>query len=351
MKVVIIGGRGNIGQEVALGLIRQKEIDTIVLGDVNNDPAGLRDRLRKNGKVSLERIDAADHQSLAAILRGSGVVVNCAGPFHKTALAVARASVEAGAHYVDVCDEHAAVNGLFASEIDKSAREAGITALTGMGSDPGTNNLIAAWYARRLDRVDEVSLFWAVNISGLAGAAREHALHMTRGKIPQFLDGGLEYVVGGSGEESVLFPEPLGSCVVRYVGHPQPLTMPRSIEGVRNVVVKGALLPGHPDRLAGDRKIMEPMGAGPSVSGLKVIVKGERKGKRVTYMADMVGEMGAGTGLPASIAVWMLVAGEIDVRGLVAPEGCIDPEKFLSALLRGGARIHETEIVESLLDL
>jgi len=127
--------------------------------------------------------------------------------------------------------------------------------------------------------------------------------------------------------------------------------MPRSIEGVRNVVVKGALLPGHPDRLAGDRKIMEPMGAGPSVSGLKVIVKGERKGKRVTYMADMVGEMGAGTGLPASIAVWMLVAGEIDVRGLVAPEGCIDPEKFLSALLRGGARIHETEIVESLLDL
>ena len=167
-----------------MGLIRREEIGSIVLGDINNSPTGLRDRLRKNGKVSLERVDATDQRSMAGPLKSARVVVNCAGPFHKTVLAVARASVEAGAHYVDVCDEHEAVSALRSSGIDRAAREAGITVLTGMGSDPGTNNLMATWYARRLERVDEISLFWAVNISALAGAAREHLRNMIMGEFP-----------------------------------------------------------------------------------------------------------------------------------------------------------------------
>ncbi|MGA2467144.1 MAG: saccharopine dehydrogenase C-terminal domain-containing protein, partial [Thermodesulfobacteriota bacterium] len=90
---------------------------------------------------------------------------------------------------------------------------------------------------------------------------------------------------------------------------------------------------------------------GPFASGLKVIVKGERKGKQVTYTADIVGRMAPGTGLPASIAALMLDAGDVTVKGVVAPEGCIDPEKFLSALLQRGAKIHQTETIKSMLAL
>ena len=90
---------------------------------------------------------------------------------------------------------------------------------------------------------------------------------------------------------------------------------------------------------------------GPAASGLKVIVKGERKGKQVTYTADIVGRMAPGTGLPASIAALMMDAGEVTVKGVVAPEGCIDPEKFLAALLQRGARIHQTETIRSMLVL
>jgi saccharopine dehydrogenase (NAD+, L-lysine-forming) len=46
----------------------------------------------------------------------------------------------------------------------------------------------------------------------------------------------------------------------------------------------------------------------------------------------------------------MLGAGEINVKGLVTPEGCVDPEKFLAALLQSGARIYQTETVESMLE-
>ena len=43
------------------------------------------------------------------------------------------------------------------------------------------------------------------------------------GRDPQYLDGKLEYVEGGTGEETAEFLEPLRTCQVRYVGHPQPL--------------------------------------------------------------------------------------------------------------------------------
>jgi saccharopine dehydrogenase-like NADP-dependent oxidoreductase len=82
-----------------------------------------------------------------------------------------------------------------------------------------------------------------------------------------------------------------------------------------------------------------------------VIVKGARNGKQVTYTADMAGRMAPGTGLPASIAALMMDAGEVTVKGVVAPEGCIDPEKFLAALIKRGAKIHQTETISSLLTI
>ena len=177
-----------------------------------------------------------------------------AGPFYKTAVAVARAAVEAKVNYIDICDDYEAAAILFASDIDKAAKEAGITVLTGMGSDPGTNNVIVKWFASRLDRVDEIALFWVVSIAELAGAAWDHSLHMTLGKIPQYLNGALEYVEGGTGEETARFLDPLGVCTVRYVGHPQPLTIPRYIEGVKKVEIKGALIPAWVDELIKEQK-------------------------------------------------------------------------------------------------
>ena len=379
MRALVLGGTGGMGQGVARDLIKQEQIKQVRLGDINVDPARVQEKLRASEKISLSRIDVNDHAGLVSAIRDADVVINCAGPFYKTAVAVARAAVEARVNYIDICDDYEAAEILFASDIDKAAREAGITVLTGMGSDPGTNNVLVKWYADHLDRVDEIALFWVVSIAELAGAAWDHSLHMTIGKIPQYLDGKLEYVEGGAGEEVAQFLEPLGTCVVRYVGHPQPLTIPRYIKGVKRVVIKGALIPAWVDELIKEQKetgflSKEPIEVkgtkvvpydltlklwdaipknrdnGPLASGLKVIVKGERKGKQVTYTADIVGRMAPGTGLPASIAALMLDAGDVTVKGVVAPEGCIDPEKFLAALLQRGARIHQTETVTSLFD-
>jgi len=380
MRVLVLGGTGGMGQGVARDLIKQQPIQKVILGDINVDPARVQEKLRTSEKVSLTKIDVNDHNGLVRTIREADVIINCAGPFYKTAVPVAKAAVEAKVNYIDICDDYEATEILFASDIDRAAREAGITVLTGMGSDPGTNNVIVKWFANKLDRVDEIHLFWVVSIAELSGAAWDHGLHMTIGQIPQYLDGKLVYVEGGTGEEMAQFLEPLGTCKLRYVGHPQPLTIPRYIKGVRNVIIKGALIPGWVDELIREQRETGFLGQqpievkgvkvvpydltlqlwatipnhrdrGPQSSGLKVIVKGEREGKKVTYTADMAGRMAPGTGLPASIAALMFHAGEVTVKGVVAPEGCIPPDKFLAELIQRGAKIHQTETISSILTI
>jgi lysine 6-dehydrogenase len=380
MRALVLGGAGTMGQGVARDLIKQQQISNLILADLYPDPQRLAPKLRDNEKVNLIKMDVNDHDKMVAKFRETDVVINCAGPFYKTAVPVAKAAVQAKVNYIDICDDYEGTEILFNSEIDKMAKEAGITVLTGMGSDPGTNNVLVKWYADRLDSVDDIYLYWVVAIAELAGAAWDHSLHMTLGKVPQYMNGELVQVEGGTDVVAEEFLEPLGTCHVRYVGHPQPLTIPKYIKGVKNVIIKGALIPLWVDELIKEQKdtgflgqrpielkqtkitpydlalklwesIPEGRDKGPQSSGLKVIVKGERAGKKVTYTADMVGRMAPGTGLPASIAALMMDAGDVTEKGVVAPEGCIDPGKFLAAFLKRGARIHQTEKVSSMLEV
>jgi len=380
MRAVILGGAGGMGQGVARDLIKQQQVTSVVLADLYPDPERLAPKLRDSEKTNLIKMDVNDHSDMVSAFKEVDVVINCAGPFYKTAVPVAKAAVEAKVNYIDICDDYEGTEILFNSDIDKTAREAGITVLTGMGSDPGTNNVLVKWYADRLDSVDEIYLYWVVSIAELAGAAWDHSLHMTLGKIPQYLNGELVYVEGGTEPVAEEFLEPLGTCHVRYVGHPQPLTIPKYIKGVKNVVIKGALIPLWVDELIKEQKdtgflgrdaidikgakvtpydlalklwetIPKERDNGPQASGLKVIVKGKRAGKTITYTADMVGRMAPGTGLPASIAALMMDAGDVTEKGVVAPEGCIDPTKFLAAFLKRGARIHQTEKISSMFEV
>ena len=377
MRALIIGGVGGMGQGVARDLVKQERVSDVILADLYPDQERLSAKLRESEKTTLVKMDVNDHDAMVTAFRDVDVVINTAGPFYKTAVPVAKAAVAAKVNYIDICDDYEGTEILFNSEIDQLAKGAGITVLTGMGSDPGTNNVLVKWYADRLDQVDDIYLYWVVSIAELAGAAWDHSLHMTLGKIPQYINGELVYVEGGTDVVAEQFLEPLGTCHVRYVGHPQPLTLPKYIKGVKNVIIKGALIPLWVDELIKEQKDTgflntEPMHIkgvevrpydmalklwetipvgrdnGPQSSGLKVIVKGTRNGDAVTYTADMVGRMAPGTGLPASIAALMMDAGDVAEKGVVAPEGCIDPDKFLAAFIARGARIHQTETIASM---
>ena len=130
MRAFVMGGTGGMGQGVARDLIKQEQIKKVVLGDINIDPGRVQEKLRASEKVSLRRIDVNDHEGLVKAIRDADVVVNCAGPFYKTAVAVAKAAVEAKVNYIDICDDYEAAEILFASDIDNAAKEAGLKRVT-----------------------------------------------------------------------------------------------------------------------------------------------------------------------------------------------------------------------------
>lgn len=73
----------------------------------------------------------------------------------------------------------------------------------------------------------------------------------------------------------------------------------------------------------------EPFGFG----GLKVIVKGLKDGKPLTYMYTTVSSetTGESTSIPAAIGAELIAQGKINTRGVIAPE-LLDPMQVFSAL-------------------
>lgn len=95
--------------------------------------------------------DVSDHDQLIRTIRGSNVVINCVQ--YNWNIAVMKACIEVKAHYIDL-------GGLFhvtrqQFELDQEFRVAGLTAVLGMGSTPGTMNVMAGYAAEQLDTVRE----------------------------------------------------------------------------------------------------------------------------------------------------------------------------------------------------
>jgi saccharopine dehydrogenase (NAD+, L-lysine-forming) len=147
---------------------------------------------------------------------------------------------------------------------------------------------------------------------------------------------------------------------VFYFGHPEPITIPQTIKGVKVVTNKGGVLPPELNELlrvfagvgltsptpimvrgqevAPRDFLVAYMASLPAeevppehrLSAMTIEVGGKKEGIDVRYIYSGAASMGPGTGIPASIGAQMLGRGEINVKGVVAPEACIDPEPFMA---------------------
>ena len=66
---------------------------------------------------------------------------------------------------------------------------------------------------------------------------------------------------------------------------------------------------------------------------MSVVVKGRKDGAvrevRV-HLASSDSGLGDGTGIPAALGVMLLQRGGITAKGVLPPEGCVDPGQFLA---------------------
>ncbi len=248
------------------------------------------------------------------------------------------------AHYVDL-------GGLFhvtrqQLELDGEFRDAGLTAILGIGSAPGKTNLLASAAARRLGE-DPVSMeIWAATRDP---AAADHpfpapySVQTLRDELqmgPMVVrDGELTEVEPLSGEAEREFPEPVGRAKGIYTLHSELATLPVSFPTLREASFRLCLSPGLLEKLLAleDGELPEPYVQSPeSVAVHLVDLAGA--GSRVVGTTVTRGGSAKSTSEPAARAALELVEGRLDAPGVAAARvGDRRPRGVPGAARHGGA--------------
>ena len=94
---------------------------------------------------------------IAAALHGIGLVLNCAGPFSKTANPLMQACLIANAHYLDITGEIDILEG--ARRLDIDAKSAGVVLCPGVGFDVTPTDCIALMLKTALPEAHELPIY------------------------------------------------------------------------------------------------------------------------------------------------------------------------------------------------
>ncbi len=136
-KWMIYGANGYSGELIA----RQAKKDNllpIIAGRNTDTIKSLADELCFVSRV----FDLSDVNVIAQQLKDIDVVINCAGPFSKTAKAMIAACLQSTTHYLDITGEIAIFE--LAKSFDAQAKEAGIVLCSGVGFDVIPTDCVAS---------------------------------------------------------------------------------------------------------------------------------------------------------------------------------------------------------------
>jgi lysine 6-dehydrogenase len=348
-RIGVLGGCGDMGARAVEVLAERDEVDEVVVLDRDRERGEeLRTGLPGVGFVA---IDADDREGLVTALRGLDAVASALGPFYRYERILAEAALDAGVPYVSICDDHDATAAVLA--LDQRAREAGITVLTGLGWTPGLTNLAVRRLHDELGGLDAARIFWGATASDSSGhAVVLHTMHVFEGYVPSVLDGITTRVRAGTGREPVRFPAPLGEVETYYVGHPEPVTLPRFLPGLRRVELKGGLAEGYLNSLVRTlsrahlirtherrrrvAQVIEPLlptieRFSPEYAASAWRVDGAYEGRTASLWG--LGHMADLTGTPLAVGALLLASGELTAPGVLAPEAEEVPHATIWKLL------------------
>ena len=356
-RILVLGGSGEMGSAAVADLV-ERTAHEVTVGDIRVDAAGaLLQRLGAPDRVVA--VDVDDPGSLASALADTDVVLNATYMRHN--VPVTDAAIAAGVHLVDLGSYY--LETLQQLERHEAAAAAGVRIVPGCGVAPGLTNILARLGADQLDSVDAIRMYSYIT----------HPMWTSPGIVVTRFDASTGTSIvwengravehpSFAGEERFTFPEPYGEQEVHLVPHPEPLTLPRTID-VLDVVFKV----GYPaDETARIRVLLElgfdrdepfaldgvsvaprkfaaayigRRGIGPderSANVKHVRVEGMRDGQPTTLTYDFAVEQtgrsasAAITGTVAAIATDLVARG--GPAGVHPPESAFEPRPFIDAL-------------------
>lgn len=108
-------------------------------------------------KSKIFSIDDVSH--IANQIAGATLVVNCAGPFSKTAEKMMKACLKTSAHYIDITGEISIFE--LANKLDNEALNSNIVLCPGVGSDVIPTDCLAAYLKDKLPDATHLKMAWA----------------------------------------------------------------------------------------------------------------------------------------------------------------------------------------------
>lgn len=377
MKYTVIGGAGAMGRITVRDLVEFAEPkDTIVIADYDFDKAKKLADSYKNPQVIPLRVDVTDVSATAQALLGAAVVINSVQ--YQLNLKVMEACLIAGADYVDL-------GGLFHMtrkqlELHERFQKAGRLALIGMGAAPGITNILSRMGADELDSVKEIHTMVAgadqTKYKDVPALPVSYSLQTILEEFSTppavFTKGEFTFVKPMTGDRPEKFPSPVGTRRPMYTIHSEVATLPLSFKGkgVREVSFRIAFDPEFQERVRFLRDLgfasHEPVDiCGTRVKPIEIanklamsqspakqvgrlrqheivraVVKGLKDKAKKTLILDChttgLEKWNVGTdlntGTPPAVAARMITSGEIQGKGVLAPELVVPPKEFFEHL-------------------
>jgi saccharopine dehydrogenase-like NADP-dependent oxidoreductase len=382
MKIVVLGGYGNIGKVISIDLAQtcDRECEIVVAGRDGRKAAAFAKSLKRKN-VRGVFADLAKPESMKSALKGANVLVNASN--FQGNISAMKAALASRVSYLDL-------GGLFHMtrkqlKLDAQFKKKGIIGLLGCGASPGITNIMARYAADQLDSVESISISFADrdNTKWDKPFVLPYTLQTLFDEFslapPVFRDGRLTYAKPLGGREQIKFPNPVGAVGCFYAIHSEIATLPSSfrLKGIRNCSFREGFPKGFTDIIefmikmgfADNRRlklgkcalpvreITSRILADAAPSGrikvndfefLRVEVKGVSKGRGkavIVYCAARTEKrwnIPAGTwdtGVPASIIAQMIAKNEIEEIGVYAPENGVNTNLFFRGLEKRGMKI------------
>ncbi len=392
-------GCGAVGTVSALKFAEDPQVDQLVVADALPGRADALARRIGSPAVGALTLDASDRPALVRAIAETRTTILLNAALPATNLVVMQACLEAGCDYIDMASGGAENDGTpklpdqFA--LDARFRAAGRMALLGMGADPGTSNIYAAYAAKHL--LDEVTEFRIRD--GDNSVCQGHTGFLATFSPWVFIDectcGAISWRDGRhhveealSGFEPFNFPE-LGMLNTYYVDHEEARTLPMFFPGLRVAdfklcmddttwqtlkVLKDLGLHGKNKVRVGGVEISprdlvvsllpEPHALAGRMQGktcVGTLARGIRDGvERSFYIYNVTSheqtwrELGVQatayqTGVPPVIAARLMANGTWSGHGVFSPEQ-LDPDPFMSLLDVSGMPWHIRDETTGVID-
>jgi len=381
MRIAIIGGAGAMARTTILDLLNNKEIESVLLADYQEEKAKQIAASFDDPRIEACFVDGFNVEQTAKAIENYDAVINSAQLFPGLFEKIMDACLISKCHYNDLGGMFWTTQKLL--KRNDEFKEAGLTAILCMGSAPGITNILGRYACDRLDEVEDVH-FWdaSVDLTDMQGIEVFLPPYSIRTIMQEYSDEAVQYINGAyqvlaplSGAAEAEFPEPIGKRICIHTLHSEPATFVPAFKhkGLRNCTWRLGLPIEFHEKAKFFSEIgfssTEPVKVGEfevvprevlasvvekhireklagvqleinDVECLRAQVFGKKDGQKYEYIVDCIvrphkvwkGSCGdLCTGVPSSIAAQMQCQGIIREPGVWGPE-VIDPEFFFSEL-------------------